>query len=170
MHTTVQTQFTIITSFIIGLVAVMFGLSVFVENEQQMAASSAVEIAMMASRDDDSRVVRGVFAINKAKFETNIRHANLHWHNKKKGDTVKCLFLRDKSKNAKQFDRLNHNPDCIPIKAVKVLLLRKLSNGKYKTVDAATYMVSAKMMLSKHNNDISADGTTNDQLPQNVKQ
>ena len=72
MHTTIQTEITGVISFIMLMMGIMFGLSVFTESHQQMAVNSAVEAAIMDSRDDNARKFRGVYAINQNVFEKDI--------------------------------------------------------------------------------------------------
>lgn len=183
MHTTFQTQITAIIAFVLIMMGIVFGLSVFSESNQQMATNSAVQAAIMDSRDDDARAVRGVFAINQSVLERDLgangatssgQYADIlsHWRKKKyKNLQVKVYYLRNTSENAQKFEKINKNPDSIPVKGIKIMVLGVKPGGtKEEVVDTATYVISSRVNLAPHNNDVSGDDVSNEQLPQKVIQ
>ena len=66
MHTGFQVIFDWIITFMIILLTVMFGMAIFAQNNNQQTANSAVQSALMAARNDDGRMVRGVFVVDRA--------------------------------------------------------------------------------------------------------
>lgn len=178
MHTTIQTEITGVIAFIMLMMGIMFGLSVFTESHQQMAVNSAVEAAIMDSRDDNARKFRGVYAINQNVFEKDINPDGKYnsyiekWRKRNYKDVhIKTFYLVDNSENGKKFTEQNKRPGSIPIKGIKVMVLGKSPKGdKEKTLDIATYVVSSNVTLAPHNEDVSGDDVSNDQLPAKVIQ
>lgn len=187
MHTTIQVWTTTFIAFILLMMGLTFGLSIFSENHQQAAVNTAVQAALMDSRNDNSRNVRGVYAINQDKFENSLNKNGKynsmieHWRKKNfKNVRVKCFYLLDDSENAKRYTSLNQNPQSkhvagekegIPVRGIKIMVLGTPKNGtKEKVLDTATYVVSVRVNLSPHNEDVSGDNVENNQLPQNVIQ
>lgn len=163
------------------MMGIIFGLSVFAESNQQMATNSAVQAAIMDARDDTARNVRGVFAVNQSILEKDLgangsdgTYSTIlnHWRKKNyKNLHIKVYYLRDISKNAKKFDSVNKNKNSIPVSGIRIRVFGiRPGSTKEETVDTATYVISSRVNLAPHNNDVTGDDVSNNQLPQNVIQ
>ena len=158
MHTGFQVIFDWIITFMIILLTVMFGMAIFAQNNNQQTANSAVQSALMAARNDDGRMVRGVFVVDRAKFMDYIEHSNVpYWHQNRFKDNdgknalrFKVQFIPDTSEEAVKF---NHNDDRenkndLAIKAVKLVVFdsRKKQDGHYYTVDSVNFTISSHVV------------------------
>lgn len=176
MHTPIQTIITMIIGVVLMMFGLTFGLSLYNTNNSQMASNSAVQAALMDSQDGDARVVRGVFAINRDKFTDDInsnQNAILNSYKKNYTDLeAKPFFLQDQSEKAQDYMKLNKTGSCIPVDGVKVMILgrKKNSDDKKHVIDVSTYVITKQVKMAPHNNDMTGDDVSNNQLPQKVIQ
>lgn len=146
---------------------VLFGLSVFTQNNAQITANEAVQTALMASRNDDARMTRGVFAIDREKFKQNLANSNVAtWRGRlynqhsdgknsgmdkmtKQNVLIKVLFIPDTSLEASKFNNNDNkeNKNDMAIKAVKVIVFNKAKtiDDHYQTLDAINFTISSKL-------------------------
>lgn len=160
MGTTFQSYFTWLIGLVLGVMALLFGLSVYSTNNQQMAMNNAVELMLTNSRDDDARVERGVYVIDKSKFENFLKNSNFDsWYKSRGRSTSKYSyrdvypsykFDEDTSSRAKAFLRLRSDDErkrgCVPIKAVKVAIMgtSKIDNKK-EILNTSTFVISSNV-------------------------
>lgn len=160
MGTTFQSYFTWLIGLVLGVMALLFGLSVYSTNNQQMAMNNAVELMLTNSRDDDARVERGVYVIDKSKFENFLKNSNFDsWYKSRGRSTSKYSyrdvypaykFDEDTSSRAKAFLRLRSDAErkrgCVPIKAVKVAIMgtSKIDNKK-EILNTSTFVISSNV-------------------------
>ena len=166
MSTTFQSYFTWLIGVVLAMMALLFGLSVYSTNNQQMAMNNAVELMLTNSRDDDARVERGVYVVNRKKFENYLEKSNFdNWYKARGRGTSKYgygnvhaayKFDIDTSPRAQAYMRVRSpeevKEDCVPIKAVKVVVLgkSKLSGGKQMSKSGNEIMAAATFVVSSN--------------------
>ena len=151
MHGHIQTMIIVVISFVIAVVMLAFGITMFSQNHQEQSAQQAVYTSLLKARDDNARAVSGVFALDKSKFEAEVQKANVQaWSNTNKGKIrFAYRYLPDNSARAQS---LHLKEPIQAVKAVKVLVQQD-KNGNYQTINAINYVVSTRII--KADNDVS---------------
>lgn len=148
----IQTVFNWLVTFALIVVVVMFGMAVFAQNSNQQSTNAAVQSALMAARNDDGRMVRGVFVVDRQKFKDYLAQANVPaWRQKRFKDIrIKVDFIPDTNEEAIKFNhnKNRENPDDLAIKAVKVVIFNPdvRKDGKYQIVTSANFVISTHVV------------------------
>lgn len=152
MHGHIQTMIIVVISFVVAVVMLAFGITMFSQNHQEQSAQQAVYTSLLKARDDNARAVSGVFALDKSEFEAEVQKANVQaWSNTNKGKIrLAYRYLPDNSARAQS---LHLKEPIQAVKAVKVLVQQQDKNGNYQTINAINYVVSTRII--KADNDVS---------------
>ena len=152
MHGHIQTMIIVVISFVIAVVMLAFGITMFSQNHQEQSAQQAVYTSLLKARDDNARAVSGVFALDKSEFEAEVQKANVQaWRNTNKGKIrLAYRYLPDNSARAQS---LHLKEPIQAVKAVKVLVQQQDKNCNYQTINAINYVVSTRII--KADNDVS---------------
>lgn len=162
MSTQIQTFLTWIIGIILIITMLVFGMSAFSVNTKQMEMNNAVQLMITNSRDNDARVARGLYVINRPTFERYLAQSNFkNWYNQKGTSDVHLsykFYVDEDDPNVKAFARVQPSArpvngsyaktTSVPVKAVKVAVIGK-RNGKDTILNVVNYTINGQVNTRK---------------------
>ena len=145
MYTHIQSYIIIFVSGLLAIALFMTGTTMYMSNHRRQSAQQAVETAILDARNDNARIAHNVYAINKTKFESELKPSSVSpnkikvygWNNHTQ---ITFDYLVDKEGQiALQNAGATLNDRLYPIKAVKIKVT-DTSNSKNNQV--ITYVIT----------------------------